>query len=123
MSRHPLVLGTRDVLAAAGLRPIIDEQLCSVLSDCPCCDAGAADPAGIYRPLVVGCFTREPGGPVRLCCGSGCDPAAIRAALHAPRIDWEAVALAYRAIAGDALRQLDAALDGERERTQLAVAA
>jgi hypothetical protein len=37
----------------AGLAPIIDPVLELVRSECPECYAGARDPLGLYRPLVV----------------------------------------------------------------------
>jgi len=110
-----------DVLGDAGLRPVLDTELERVLSECPSCFGGATDPEGIFRPLVVGCFSRDRLAPVRmLCTASGCQPDRIRAALNEPPVDWQALASEYEAIATDAIAQLDAQL---RTGPQLAVAA
>lgn len=105
--RNPRLGETFRVLAAAGLSPIADPALDRVLSDCPVCDAGATDPLGLFKPLIVGCSGT---GPVRLHCAAGCAPGAIDVALASPSIPWEAVAAEWRDLALDAVAQLERAL-------------
>lgn len=118
---EPKLRDTYDVLDAAGLRPVLDVELERCLAACPACHGETSDPHGIYRPLIVGCYSRDREAPVRmLCTASGCQPDRIREALNAPPVDWQAIALEYEALAADALAQLDAHL---RTDPHLAVAA
>jgi hypothetical protein len=45
--------GIARALAAEGLRPIIDQDMGLVRAECPDCNAGAADPLGLSRPVEV----------------------------------------------------------------------
>jgi len=84
---------------AAGLRPITDPVLQTVLTDCPSCDAGGSDPYALWRPLVIACH--KP--PVRLICRAGCSTTAVERALREPPADWRATAVQWEAIARELL--------------------
>jgi len=112
----------RDVLATAGLRPIVDTKLCRVLADCPVCRVGGSDPLQIHRPLGVACWTARPEDPVRVLCWSGCDPASIQQAITAPEPDWQAIAEAATATAEGAVAVLEAILAASHAEPELAAA-
>jgi hypothetical protein len=60
-------------LRDARLRPLVDVDLELVVADCPDCDAGAADPWGLWRPLQA--IPRR--GRVQFLC-TACDREATR---------------------------------------------
>lgn len=113
----------RRVLAAAGLRPVVDQDLCRVLSDCPVCRVGAIDPLGLHRPLVIGCWSARPEDPVRLQCWSGCTPASVRQAITAPHPDWQAIAEAATRTAEAVVAVLEGTLTASHVEARELVAA
>lgn len=108
---------TFDRLDAGRLRPVVDDELSIVRADCPACDAGAADPLGMYRPLAVSYFTETP----RVWCSTGCSDAAITAALEAGPTDYRALALELLDVARGLVVLLDEATGASAD--DLAVAA
>lgn len=96
-----------DRLEAARLRPVVDDELSIVRADCPACDAGAADPLEMYRPLSVSYFTETP----RVWCSTGCSDAAITTALEAGPTDYRELAHELLDVARGLVVLLDAATD------------
>ena len=107
---------------AAGLRPILDPVMQTVLTECPACYAGASDPDGLWRPLLIACH----GKPVRMICRAGCSTTTVERALREPPADWRATALQWEAIAHELLsiaQGLVIALDTAQRRIVTEVAA
>lgn len=109
-----------DALDAAGLAPLMDYELEIVRAECPACQAGAADPQGIYRPLSVACHGRDP----ITWCSAGCSDLSVAEALRTEPIDWRTIALEAQDIATDALMLAsEAAHRATRPQRRLQVAA